>query len=136
MGILNKTQYFANGKVVLCDFKKLDKNYFIRDEDKVKTGAMFMHDTLAATRDGKIYINSRGESPHFLAELCALLAESDIESLMELEKLVRQKYPFVSHENIAETTQDAKEQTFIFAVLAIPMELKRREFEKAYYDIK
>lgn len=131
MGIIKNRQTYANGKIILCNFKRLNEKDFVRGND----GDKFINDTFAATLDGKIFVNSRNENSQFLAELYATLAESNTETLLDLQKQVRAKYPFVSHANIEETTQDKQEQILILSMLAIPSELKRRELEKAYYNI-
>lgn len=131
MGIISKKEEFCNGRLIVCNFKNLNKNDFILPDKAL----LFHNEVAAATKDGKIYINSRMDNYEFVKNVYEILINSTHSELFELKEMIKRKYPFVTAANIAETTDDPVERTQIFASICVPVELKRRELEKEYYGI-
>lgn len=120
-----KEETFANGRIIVTDFKKLKKEDFPQYEN----GDMFF-----VHYDGKIYLDSKEEANGAIIMLLRMLVQCPRTELLEFEKERKKRYPNI---NTAEDLEQLKGDNVAFmnalAMLLIPMEIRSREMKKAYY---
>lgn len=120
-----KGEVFANGRIIVTDFKKLKKEDFPQYE---KGDMFFVH------YDGKIYLDSREEANEAIIMLLKMLIQYSRAELLKMEKERKRRYPNIkTAEDLEQLKGDNAEFMNALAMLIIPMEVKSREMEKAYY---
>lgn len=132
MGILRRTQTKANGKIVVCDFKILNPADFLPAHNLTKEE--MGKELMLVAPDGKIHINSKIAGFDFVAGVFEAIMQESQYNLEQYTKVFKPKYPKVSFDNIANMKGTNEEITQAFTLLCIPVELRRRKIEKAYYS--
>lgn len=120
-----KGEVFANGRIIVTDFKKLKKEDFPQYEN----GDMFfLH------YDGKIYLDSEDEANEAVIMLLKMLIQYPRSELLKMEKERKRRYPNIkTAEDLAQLKEDNEAFMNALAMFIIPLEIKSREMEKAYY---
>lgn len=135
MSFLVKKEIRANGKIIICDFKQLNPKDFILLPD-LNTKNILSRVVLFGS-DGKIYINNKIDGWFFLAGVFETIIPESQYTLEQFCKTFKEKYKNITFDNICGIRCGGKytdeEITQAFALLCIPVELKRRSIEKAYY---
>ena len=120
-----KGEIFANGRIIVTDFKKMKKEDFPQYEN----GDMFF-----VHYDGKIYLNSKDKANEAIIMLLKMLVPYSRAELLKMENERKKKYPNIkTSEDLGQLKGDNKALMNALAMLIIPMEIKSREMEKAYY---
>lgn len=120
-----KEEIFANGRIIVTDFIKLKKEEFPQYE---KGDMFFLH------YDGKIYIDSANKANEAIIMLLKMLISYTRAELLREEKERRKKYPNIkTAEDLEQLKGDNAEFLNALVMLIIPMEIKSRELERAYY---
>ena len=128
---INKRQEFANGKIVVIDFRKLNINDFkpyYGEDDLKDRGVLF-------AIDGKVFIDSRDMwcvTFRTAFEIMIPLSRYELECM---RKTYRAKHPNIKNQKDLnkmnfEDTESLKEALMI---VMIPFEIERREIERKYY---
>lgn len=132
--LLNKKEERANGKIVICDFRKLNHEDF-----KPLSGMNrkeFLESNMQCSVDGKLYIDSRVEFCDFVSDVFESLMAETYYKLQQFQKQCKAIFPKIKTindwERECENMSD-KEKTYSFAMLCVPIEINRRRIEKAYY---
>ncbi len=122
-----KEEVFANGRVIVTDFSKLKKENF----PQYKNGDMFfLH------YDGKIYIDSTNEANEAIVSTLKILVQYPKTELRKFEREQKRRYPNIKTANDLEILKgDNEEFMKALSMLLIPMEIKSRETQRAYYGI-
>lgn len=120
-----KGEVFANGRIIVTDFKKLKKEDFPQYEN----GDMFF-----VHYNGKIYLNSKDKANEAIIMLLKMLVPYSRAELLKFEKERKKRYPNIkTAEDLEQLKEDDEAFMNALAMLIIPMEIKSREMEKAYY---
>lgn len=123
----------ANGKIKICNFKKLDPNSF--QPYHVLTKETIIDELVLCSPAGEIYINKKFESTEYLAEVFEMLMPETKETLQKYAAQMKQEFPHVqSFKDWGTMEGTDKEKTRAFAMLMVPIELKRRAAEQQYYN--
>lgn len=125
----------TNNKVILANFKHLNPLEFKGLIDLTKRQLRKQYFFLTA--DGRLYVNSRmngigRKGSEVIANLFSILAETDTDTLIEAEKMFRNKFPSISGIDDWSRTEDTMtdtEKTESLSLCLIPIEKKRREIE-------
>lgn len=118
-------EIFANGRIIVTDFKKLKKEDFPQYEN----GDMFF-----VHYNGKIYLDSKDKANEAIIMLLKMLVQYTRAELLKMEKERKRRYPNIkTAEDLEQLKGDNAEFMNALAMLIIPMEIKSREIEKAYY---
>lgn len=122
-----KREVFANGRIIVTDFKKLKKEDFPQYED----GDMFfLH------YDGKIYIDITDEANEAIISTLKILAQYPKAELRKFEREQKRRHPDIKMvEDLIKLKEDNEEFMKALAMFLIPMEIKSRESQRAYYGI-
>lgn len=139
MGIMNKPQVKAGGKVVVADFRQINpENFQILykgySQKKLRKGSMLISD------HGELFIDSkmRGMEKNaiaYISDIYAVLADSEAEGIEGLMKMYGTKYPQIKTVDDWISVKDSLgdgEATRLLAALIAPMELSRREVVKIH----
>lgn len=120
-----KEKRFADGRIVVTDFKKLKKDEFPR----CKNGNMFfLH------YDGKIYLDSNEEANEPIISTFKILAQYPKAVLRKWEKKRKLLYPEINTAEDLEKLKGNKEDFMkALSMILVPIEIRSRETEKAYY---
>lgn len=137
MGIMSR-QARANGKVILCDFRGLKAEDFWPLYSDM-TQKCLNSSSMILSPDGKIYVNRHdNECAEAIAETASILASMSMKSLKLAEKKYRKKYRNIA--DAADWTRELKKGAMSYddlaqalAMLLIPIEIRRRETEAAYF---
>lgn len=118
-------EIFANGRIIVTDFRKLKK----KDFPQYSSGDMlFLH------YDGKIYIDSNNDGNEAIVMLLKMLVQYPMAELYKMVRERKKRFPNIKTVNdlpqLKENTVDFIEALAIFI---IPVEIKSREVQKAYY---
>lgn len=120
-----KGEVFANGRIIVTDFKKLKKEDFPQYE---KGDMLFTH------YDGKIYLDSKDKANEAIIMLLKMLVPYSRAELLKFEKERKKRYPNIkTAEDLEQLKEDNEAFMNALAMFIIPMEIKSREMEKAYY---
>ena len=115
----------ANGRIVVTDFRKLKKEDFPNFED----GDIFF-----LSYDGRVFFDSEEGANEALIILLELLTQRSRADLREWERVCRKKFPNVkTAEDLAKHKGNPEDFMKALSALLVPLEVKRREFERAYY---
>lgn len=122
-----KGEVFANGRIIVTDFKKLKKEDFPQYED----GDMFfLH------YDGKIYLDSEENANEAIIMLMKMLIQYPVKELRKFERDRRKTYPEIKTvEDLEKLKEDSKNFMNALSMFLIPMEIKSRELQRAYYGM-
>lgn len=121
-----KGEVFANGRIIVTDFRKLKKENFPTYKDK--SMLFFIH------YDGKIYLDSKDEANEAIIMLLKMLVPYSRAELLKFEKDRKKRYPNIKKvEDLEQLEGDSEAFMNALAIFIIPMEIKSREMEKAYY---
>lgn len=118
-------EVFANGRIVVTDFRKLKKEDF----PQYNSGDMFfLH------YDGKIYLDSREEANEAVIMLLKMLIQYTRAELLKMERERKKRFPNIKTADDLGLLKDNKEDFLeALAMFIIPMEIKSREMERTYY---
>ena len=82
----------------------------------------------------KIFINKKSEFAEYLAKTLEVLMQETRETLKDYESMMKEEFPEIeSFDDWAKMTGGDNERNKAFAMLMVPVELKRREIENKYY---
>lgn len=120
-----KERILANGRLIVTDFKKLKKEDFPYFED----GDFFF-----LSCDGRIYLDSEEEANEAMIILLELLTRYSREDLRKWERECRKKFPDVKTvEDLTKYKNNHEDFIKALSALLVPVEIKRRQMERAYY---
>lgn len=121
----------AGGKIIITDFKYLnpdDFNYCVNTKEELKEQLALL------SPDGKLFVNSAQEGHEMIADIFKILIPETKQTLNEYLKIYKKQYYHIKTFNDwAKMQADNKERTYALTMLLIPIEMKRRELEWAYY---
>lgn len=126
-GKRKKEEVFANGRIIVTDFSKLKKEEFPQYEN----GDMFfLH------YDGKIYVDITDEANEAIISALKILVQYPKAELRKFEREQKRRYPNIkTAEDLEKLKGDNEGVMKALSMFLIPMEIKSREFQKAYYGI-
>lgn len=126
-GKKKKEEVFANGRIIVTDFSKLKKEEFPQYEN----GDMFfLH------YDGKIYLDSKDEANEAIISVLKILVQYPKAELRKFEREQKRRYPNIkTAEDLEKLKGDNEGFMKALSMFLIPMEIKSRESQKAYYGI-
>lgn len=121
----------ANGKIVICDFRKLNPTDFeplyYLNEGQIRK------ETSLCAPDGRLFVNKKMPGCDAMAEMFAILIREKRETLIEYQEEYQKKFPNIKNFDDFEKMKGADDEKFqVLAMLAVPAELKRREIEADY----
>lgn len=121
----------ANGKIIITDFKHLsldDFNYCVKLKEELQGQLALL------SPDGKLFINSAQEGHEMIADIFKLLIPETKQTLNEYIKIYKKQYYYIkTFDDWAKMQEDDKGRIYALTMLLIPIEMKRRELEWAYY---
>lgn len=122
-----KEESFADGRIIITDFRKLKKENFPTYE----SGDMFfLH------YDGKIYLDSEDEANETVITVWKMLAQFPKAELRRFERGSKKRFPNIKTvEDLAKLEGDDEAFMNALAMFLIPAEIKSREAQRAYYGI-
>lgn len=138
MKLFPEEQTRANGKICICDFKRLDPDDF-------KTLYNFTKEELKDhiiiySPDGRIFINSQDDSCELLTNIFENLMQNTQYTIEQYAKRYRQQFKdiktFDDWGRWAATESDNEKRIHALAMLLVPVEVNRRQLEKKYYKSK
>lgn len=125
---------YHDSRIVIKDFKKLRISDY---SDQYPNTTQKEFETLLAVfqPNGNIALNKRNAYCDLLEGTFALLMQQTASTLKEAEELYQAKYPDVnSIDEITKYEGDNLACVEIVARFVIPIEFKRREIERQYYN--
>lgn len=123
----------VNDKIIVADLTRINQAIICADHDKSKRE--LRADEFICTCDGKIYINKKGLFKDILVSIFNIISVAPRCDLEQLQKIYKEKFPEVKTVNdIEKVDYDLRFQALTY--LLIPVELGRRDIEKAYYGSK
>ncbi len=121
----------ANGKIIITDFKHLSLdnfNYCVKSKEELQGQLALL------SPDGKLFVNSTQDGYEILSQIFQLLIPETKQVLNEYLKRYKKQYYYIkTFDDWAKMQADDKERTYALTMLLIPIEIKRREAEWAYY---
>lgn len=131
--MIGKEQRLANGRIVITDFRNLKLSDFAPLYNNLSRHKLKQEMIIIAS-NGVLYVNRSQYGFEYVAGVFEILAKEAKSTLLEYEEIFKNKFPHIK--NLEEWrqmqgTEDDKIRTF--AMLAVPIELKRRELESIYY---
>lgn len=121
----------ANGKIIITDFKYLnldDFNYCVKSKEELQGQLALL------SPDGKLFVNSTQEGHEVISQIFQLLIPETKQVLNEYLKRYKKQYYYIkTFDDWAKMQADDKERTYALTMLLIPIEVRRREVEWAYY---
>lgn len=122
-----KKEVFANGRIVLTDFGKLKKDDFPQSE---RCDMLFLHP------DGRIYINSMDAANEIIIAVLKILAQYPKAELQKWKEEQKRRYPNIKTiTDLKELEGDKEGFAKALSIFLVPVELKSREMQRAYYGI-
>lgn len=118
-------------RVVVTDFANLKKSMF--EGFSEEPFAKMQGEALLISKNGTLYINKKDESADVLKKVWEILLTENIFTLAGFRRMILEKFPDAKIETVHEMKITEEEKIQVFAALLIPMELKRRATEKAYF---
>ena len=130
MLMTERTRSYANGAIEVTNFKKLNSIDFPMFDLKNINDELML-----CSNNGKLYINSRfKEKCKVAVGVFEILAMESKEALLNFQRTYQKKYPNIkSFDDLAALEGTNEDKVNAFAMLSVPVELKRREIESAYY---
>lgn len=130
--MISKESKTIGRKIVIADFRKLNPSIFLPYHNLDKK--TITNESVLCSADGKIFINKKSEFAEYLAETFELLIQETRETLKEFESQMKDRFPEIrSFEDWAKMTENEENRNMAFAMLMVPVELKRRGIEEKYY---
>lgn len=121
----------ANGKIVIIDFQYLSLNDF---NYCVETKQELQEQLALLSFDGKLFVNSTQQGHDVIANIFELLIPETKQTLNEYLKIYKKQYHHIKTFNDwAKMRKDDEGRIYALTMLLIPIEVKRRELEWAYY---
>lgn len=130
-----KEKRLCGGKLVITDFKRLnpEEGLFLGDFQPER----FSEELAAYSVDGKVYINAKINGSDVVAGIFKIFIPESRETLKQYQEEYGKKFAniknFTDWEKYARAETDSEKVTQALAVLMVPIELKRRAIESAYY---
>ena len=121
-------------KIKIVNFKTLDPQkihpYYSMDKKTI------VKEMVLCSPSGEIYVNKKFRpSAKYLAEVFETLMQETSETLREYESQMKQEFQDVcSFEDWEKMEGSDVEKNRAFAMLMVPIELRRRQIEKQYYN--
>ncbi len=121
----------AGGKIIITDFKHLsldDFNYCVKSKEELQEQLALL------SPDGKLFVNSAQEGHEMIVDIFKLLIPETKQTLNEYIKIYKKQYYYIkTFDDWAKMQEDDKGRIYALTMLLIPIEMKRRELEWAYY---
>lgn len=122
-----KKETFANGRIIVTDFKNLKKEDFPQCE----RADMFFLDY-----DGRICIDSGNEANAAIISILKIISQYPQAELRKWEKKQKRKYTDVrTVEDLARFEKDNVGFMNVLTLFLIPLECKSRQLRRRYYGI-
>lgn len=132
MGIHN-VKIMANGKLVFVNFKRLNPKLFYPIHTYSKNELKNQY--CLCTPTGQIYINSSFEICKHVVGIMELLMQETRDVIVEYQENMQKKFPNVkTFDDLLKIDVKEKDNIHAMAMLFVPLELARRDIEKAYYN--
>jgi len=135
MKLKNKEKRLCGGKLVITDFKRLNPKNLLLVQNY--TPEQLNEELAVCTAEGKIYINSRMEGNKMVSGIFENFITQSRKTLEEFQKVYDKKFPHIRNFDDwaawSATEENNEQRVFALAVLMVPLELKRRSIESAYY---
>lgn len=134
--ILNKKKkevkkVIAGGRIIIINFNYLnpdDFNYCVKTKEELQEQLALL------SPDGKLFVNSTQEGHEMIADIFKILIPETKQTLNEYIKIYKKQYYYIkTFDDWAKMQADDKERIYALTMLLIPIEMKRREAEWAYY---
>lgn len=129
--MFGKDKTIGNGKVIICDFRKLDPKNFIpvgMTKEKIKESLML------CSTDGKMYFKKGDPMAEWIADIFGLFVNETAANLNQYKLMYGKHFPKVKNiEDIEQIPADDPDRVHALAVVLVPVELNRRKIEAAYY---
>ena len=134
--ILNKKKkdvkkVIAGGRIIITNFNYLnpdDFNYCVKSKEELQGQLALL------SPDGKLFVNSTQEGHEVISQIFQLLIPETKQTLNEYIKIYKKQYYYIkTFDDWTKMQADDKERTYALTMLLIPIEIKRREAEWAYY---
>ncbi len=134
--ILNKKKkdvkkVIAGGRIIITNFNYLnpdDFNYCVKSKEELKEKLALL------SPDGKLFVNSAQEGHEMIVDIFKLLIPETKQTLNEYIKIYKKQYCYIkTFDDWAKMQEDDKGRIYALTMLLIPIEMKRRELEWAYY---
>lgn len=130
-----KEKTLCGGKLVVTNFRKLDRDFFNHLEDMQKKH--IVKESVIFTPDGRIFVNNQGEFWNLFATIFEILMCEAKETLLEFQTVYKEKFPDIKDfDDWMERKWEAKEETdraSALFMLMVPIEFQRRDIERGYY---
>lgn len=130
-----KEKRLCGGKLVVTDFKRLNpkEGLFLGDFQPEQ----FSEELAAYSADGKVYINAKINGNDVVAGIFQNLIPESKDTLQQYQEEYAKKFPNIKNlsdwEAWAKIETDSEKIVHALAVLMVPLEMKRRSIESAYY---
>lgn len=127
MRLRNKGKSNSSGTIIVTDFKKLNsKDFYQTFDDILKEAALFSH-------DGRLFINKSLECSDFIFDIFNTLSQETTDVLREYADKYGKLFCNVKTFDDWYAMKDTDEnRTHAFAMLCVPIEMKRREILSKY----
>lgn len=131
--MIGKKSQLANGRIVITDFRNLKLSDFTPLYNNLSRHKL-KQEMIIIAPNGVLYVNRSQYGFEYVSGVFETLIKESKSTLLEYEEMFKNKFPRIT--NFDEWrqmlgTEDDKIQAF--AMLAVPIELKRREIENQYY---
>lgn len=135
MKLKNKEKRLCGGKLVVTDFKRLNPEEVLPLGDF--NPEQLSEELAFFTPDGTIFINTRIAGSNVVSDIFKIFIPESRETLKQYQEEYGKKFAniknFTDWEKYARAETDSEKVTQALAVLMVPIELKRRAIESAYY---
>lgn len=129
--MLNKRKKYADGKIIVTNFKKVKPSTFYPiytyTKEELKTQLML------CTADGRWFINNEAPGYEFILSVMELLVLESRYTLESYKQTYKGQFKDITFENWKDMQGDSAQKVIALTLLLIPGEIKRRELERAYY---
>jgi hypothetical protein len=135
MKLKNKEKRLCGGKLIVTDFKRLNPKEVLPLGDF--NPEQLSEELAFFTPDGTIFINTRIAGSNVVSDIFKIFIPESRETLKQYQEEYGKKFAniknFTDWEKYARAETDSEKVTQALAVLMVPIELKRRAIESAYY---
>lgn len=122
-----KDEVFANGRVIITDFKELKKDDFPQHEDG---DVFFLH------YDGRIFFDSENEASEPIVSILKILTQYSKADLRKWERKCKRLYPNIKTlKDLEKFEGDGEDFAKALSMFFVPLELESRDMQRAYYGI-
>lgn len=129
--MLNKRKKYADGKIIVTNFKKVKPSTFYPIYTYTKEE--LINQLMLCTADGRWFINDRIPGYDFILSVMELLVLESRYTLENYRQTYKGQFKEVTFENWKDMNTDNAKKIIALTLLLIPGEIKRRELERAYY---